>query len=328
LVVIAIIAVLIGLLLPAVQKVRAAAARIKCQNNVKQLALAVHGYESAIGYFPPSMIAPVGGVFLTNNGSWSVHGRILHHIEQGNAGVKVNLEVAWDAQLATGVPQTRIPVFVCPSEVNDIVRVKSGAPFVYPHTYGFNFGTWHVWDPTTGRGGDGVFYPNARLTQPNIGDGTSNTLMIAEVKAFTPYARNMTTPAPAAPPSTAAEVAALFSAAPDKKAGPGTNDNTGHTEWPDGRVHHSGFTTVLTPNTKVLASYNGLTLDVDFNSRQEGSSATLPTYAAITSRSYDTGMVNVGMMDGSVRSVSDSISLATWRALGTRDGGEVPGSDW
>lgn len=329
LVVIAIIAILIGLLLPAVQKVREAAARTKCQNNVKQLSLAVHNYESALLVYPPSMLAPVGTTFGTNNGSWSVHGRILPYIEQGNASVRVNLEVAWDAQLASGVPQTRIPVFICPSELYDQVRTRNGQPFVYPHNYGFNFGTWAVWNPMNGQGGDGAFYPNARLTPTTIPDGLSNTLMIAEVKAFTPYARNMTTAAPATPPSTAAEVAALVLAAPDKKMGPATNDNTGHTEWPDGRVHHSGFTTVLTPNTKVIVNYNGGVYDADFNSRQEGSSINLVTYAAITARSYhSSGIVNIGMMDGSVRTVTSTISLATWRALGTRNGGDLPGNDF
>ena len=322
LVVIAIIAVLIGLLLPAVQKVRQAAARMKCQNNIKQLSLAVHKYEGAMGYYPPSMLAPVGAAFGTNNGSWSVHGRILAYIEQGNAGVKVNLEVAWDQQLATGVPQTRIPTFLCPSEVNDTVRTKGGAPFVYPHNYGFNFGTWRVWDPATGTGGDGPFFPNARLTPAAISDGLSNTLLVAEVKAYTPYGRNYATARSATPPATAADVAALVNGAPDKKIGPAVNDNTGHTEWPDGRVHHSGFTTVLTPNTKVPVT--GSVFDFgDVNSRQEGSSATLPTYAAITARSHHSGLVNVGLMDGSVRSVRDGVALDVWRALGTRAGGEV-----
>jgi prepilin-type N-terminal cleavage/methylation domain-containing protein/prepilin-type processing-associated H-X9-DG protein len=328
LVVIAIIAILIGLLLPAVQKVREAAARVKCQNNLKQLSLAVHNFESAHGRYPPSMFAPVGGTFGTNNGSWSVHGRILEYIEQGNAGVRVNLESPWDAQLATGIPQTRLPVFLCPAEANDTVRTRAGEPYVYPQNYGFNFGTWLVWDPATGRGGDGAFFPNARLGPTAFSDGLSNTLMIAEVKAFTPYSRNMTTPAPAVPPATAAEVAALVDAAPDKKMGPATNDCTGHTEWPDGRVHHSGFTTVLTPNTRVPVEFAGKVHDTDFNSRQEGSSATLPTYAAITARSYHAGgVVNVALMDGSVRPVSSGIALPTWRALGTRAGGEVVG-EW
>lgn len=325
LVVIAIIAILIGLLLPAVQKVREAAARTKCQNNIKQLALAVHNFESAMGVYPPSMNAPVGSTFATNNGSWSIHGRILNYIEQGNAGILVNLESAWDtgSNAASGVPIARIPTFLCPSEVNDTVRLKSGVPFVYPQNYGFNMGTWLIWQPATGRGGDGAFFPNAKLAATAFSDGLSNTLMIAEVKTFTPYSRNVTTDIGSAVPANAAAVATLVVAGPDKKLGPNLQDNTGHTEWPDGRVHHSGFTTVLTPNTQVVANVAGVNYDADFNSRQEGSSATVPTYAAITARSYHSGVVNVALMDGSVRSVRESITLAVWRAMGTRQGGEV-----
>jgi prepilin-type N-terminal cleavage/methylation domain-containing protein/prepilin-type processing-associated H-X9-DG protein len=324
LVVIAIIAVLIGLLLPAVQKVRDAAARIKCANNLKQIGLALHNYESAYGAYPPSMYAPVGTTFGTNNGSWSVHGRILDQIEQGNAGLRVNLEVAWDQQLASGVPQTRIPIYVCPAEVSDKVRTNAGAAYVYPHTYGFNFGTWFVYNPVNGAGGDGVFFPNARVRPTDIADGLSNTLMAAEVKAFTPYMRNTPDPGPTVPASP--DAVAALAASGQAKLGPATNDNTGHTEWPDGRVHHSGFTTVFTPNTRVPFTYNGAVYDIDYNSRQEGNSATIPTYAAITARSYHGGgIVNVALMDGSVRSVTNNINLAVWRALSTRQGGEVVG---
>jgi prepilin-type N-terminal cleavage/methylation domain-containing protein/prepilin-type processing-associated H-X9-DG protein len=329
LVVIAIIAILMGLLLPAVQKVREAAARLKCQNNLKQLALAVHNFESAQGVYPPSMYAPVGSTFGTNNGSWSVHGRILEYIEQNNAGVRANLEVAWDVQLASGVPQMRIPVFLCPSEVNDRVRTNANGPYVYPQNYGFNFGTWLVWNPASGQGGDGVFFPNAKLKPTSIVDGLSNTLMIAEVRAFTPYSRNCTTAGSPIPPATAAEVAALVATCPDKKMGPDTNSNTGHTEWPDGRVHHSGFTTVLTPNTAVASGVVGVPDWADVNLMQEGRSATLPSYAAITARSYHAGgLVNVALMDGSVRSVRNGIDLLIWRALGTRQGGEVITNDY
>lgn len=324
LVVIAIIAILIALLVPAVQKVREAAARTQCQNNLKQLGLAIHNYESAMKSYPPSMNAPVGSTFGTNNGSWSIHGRILPFIEQGNAGVLVNLESAWDAQLASRVPQTRIAVFRCPGDVNDVVRTNGGQPFVYPHTYGFNFGTWFVYDPRNGSGGDGVFRPNYPTKPASITDGLSNTLGAAEVKGFTPYVRNTANPGPV-PPTSPAQAAAM-AAGGQLKLGPNLNDNTGHTEWPDGRVHHSGFTTTFTPNTVVPFTNNGQIYDIDYNSRQEGNSATVPTYAAITARSYHSGgIVNVLLMDGSVRSVSDSIRLATWRALGTRQGGEVAG---
>jgi len=322
LVVIAIIAVLIGLLVPAVQKVREAAARLSCANNLKQLGLAVHSYESTFRTYPPSMIIPRGTVFGTNNGSWSVHGRILPFVEQGNAYARVNLEVAWDAQGNTGVPTTRIPVFLCPSEINDRVRVDaSGTAFVYPVNYGFNFGTWFVYDPQTGTDGEGVFAPNARLKPTAIKDGLSNTLCAAEVKAFTPYVRNTTDPG-STPPSGPDQIAAL-AAGGQAKLGPTTNDNTGHTEWPDGRVHHSGFTTVFPPNTVVPFTNASGTFNIDYNSRQEGNSATQRTYAAITSRSYHSGLVNVLLMDGSVRSVTDGIGLSIWRALGTWRGGEV-----
>jgi prepilin-type N-terminal cleavage/methylation domain-containing protein len=330
LVVIAIIAILIGLLLPAVQKVRESAARLKCQNNIKQLALAVHNFESAKQVYPPSMQIPVGTIFTSNNGSWGIHGRILAEIEQANSLVRVNLESAWDQppNSTSGVPTTRIPTFICPSEVNDRVRTKAGVDFVYPNNYGFNFGTWFVWNPTTNQGGDGIFHPNAKCGPTAISDGLSNTLMIAEVKTFTPYTRNLTAPPPITVPNTAAATLAFTQAqilaGPDRKLGATTNDNTGHTEWPDGRVHHTGFTTALTPNTKVAVTFSGVEYDADFNSRQEGSSLTVPTCAAITARSYHTGLVNVGLMDGSVRSVRNSIDLFTWRALGTRAGGEVP----
>src|SRR5688572_10098282 len=183
LVVIAIIAILIGLLLPAVQKVREEAARMKCQNNLKQLVLAVHNYEGTEGRYPPSLNAPVGGVFVTSNGSWSVHGRILSYIEQGNARAKVNLEVRYDQppNSTAGVNTLRVPVFVCQSETNDTVRTNASGPYVYPQNYGFNFGTWLIWNPATGQGGDGPFHPNARYGPTAVTDGLSNTLMASEV---------------------------------------------------------------------------------------------------------------------------------------------------
>ena len=95
-------------------------------------------------------------------------------------------------------------------------------------------------------------------------------------------------------------------------------------------MHHTGVTTTLTPNTFVPYNQGGTEIDADYNSWQEGrnGNAGSPTYAAITSRSYHAGIVNAALVDGSVRSVSESIDLAIWRGLGTRSGGEVIPSDF
>jgi prepilin-type N-terminal cleavage/methylation domain-containing protein len=322
LVVVAIIGILAALLLPAIQAAREAGRRVSCQNNLRQMAIAVHNYQSARGVFPPSALFAPGAAIATNNQSWSIHGRILPYLEEESAFARVDLNVAWDAQLNSGVPTTRIATYLCPSEANDIVRVDgSGRPLIYPHTYGFNFGTWKVWDPVTDTGGDGSFFVNSRLRAAHFTDGLSHTLCVAEVKAFTPYFRNTSDPG-AIPPGQSAAVTG-FAGGAQFKLGPQTNDNTGHTEWCDGRVHHSGFTTVFAPNTIVpYVHSDGRTYDVDFNSRQEGTSATQTTYAAITSRSYHAHGVNIAVMDGSVHFVREEISPVVWRAGGTRGGGE------
>ena len=78
----------------------------------------------------------------------------------------------------------------------------------------------------------------------------------------------------------------------------------------------------------MIVNVGGIDYDADVNSRQEGSSTTVPTCAAITARSYHAGgVVNVAMMDGSVRSVAPAVLLSTWRALGTRAGGEIASLD-
>lgn len=321
LVVIAIIGILIGMLLPAVQAVREAARRTSCMNNVRQAVLATHNYESAHQRFPPSFEIEHATVLSGNNGSWSIHGRLLPFCEQANAYKLVNLNVAWDAQLDTGVPTMRIPMYLCPSEINDVVRIdtSTGLPKVYPQNYGFNFGTWLAYDPVDGRRGDGPFYVNSKTTFGSLRDGSSNTMCLAEVKAFTSYIRNTNDPGPIPP----TDPNAFQGFSGQLKLGSGLHKNTGHTEWCDGRVHHSGITTVFTPNTFVPYDHDGTTYDIDFNSVQEGKRADQPTYAAITSRSYHPGVVSVGMLDGSTRAVNDSISLNVWRAMGTAAGGET-----
>lgn len=311
LVVIAIISVLIALLMPAVQAAREAARRMACANNLHQLSLAVLNYESSWGMLPPSTVVDVDLESTPNNLAWGVHGRILPYLEEGNLANLVDLNQGWDYQKA--IDGKRIPVFVCPSEANGNVRDPGkGKVRLVPTNYGFNMGTWFVWDPRTKRGGDGAFFPNSFLRLSAFVDGTSQTLMAAEVKAWQPYMRNGGPPTTHIP-NTVEEAEPIVASGVQFKT-------TGHTEWPDGRVHHTGFTATFPPNTFVPLRRGGKVLDADYNSWQEGKKGRdgHPTYAIITARSYHPGGVNVAMMDGSVRFVDETIELHVWRALATR----------
>ncbi len=309
LVVIAIIAILIALLVPAVQKVREAAARVSCQNNLKQIGLAIHNYESTYKAFPPAGTYPVGAT----GSSWSILAHMLPYLEQVNLQNLINFNLSYNVQ--PQVTQVRVPVYLCPSEINDKER-PDGALTHYPINYAANMGTWMVYNPNSGSGGDGAFPVNLKLRPLQVLDGLSNTMGFAEVKAWTPYLRDGGSPnglgvPPPVSPSAIAGYGGSF------------KSNSGHTEWVDARAHQTGFTTVFPPNTLVPYSSGGINYDVDFNSRREGTTTTGITYAAVTARSYHTNLVNVLLMDGSVRSVDNNITMDTWRRLGTRAGGEI-----
>jgi prepilin-type N-terminal cleavage/methylation domain-containing protein len=319
LVVIAIIGVLVALLLPAVQAAREAARRSSCGNNLKQMGLAVHNFESTYKVFPSSLRAVIPNASGQYNG-WSAQGQILPYLEQGNLYAGINFDLTYNGQtiVVNGSPQAiasvRVPPYQCPSEINNRVRVTAaGVPEHYPVTYGVNLGTWFVFNPQTKEGGRGAFVPYHPQPFSTILDGLSNTICFGEVKAYSAYYRNAANPDPNQPMPAPAAVCSL---------GGEFKNNSGHTEWVDGRSHQTGFTTTYTPNTKVACSEGGITYDVDWTNQQEGKSTTVPTLAAVTARSYHPGGVMTIYMDGSVHYIPQTIELAVGRALSTRDGSE------
>ena len=316
LVVIAIIGILVGLLLPAVQAAREAARRMSCQNNLRQVILAIHNYESSMKRLPAAWSRP-----SQSGDGWSLQARILPYVEALGLEGGVNYSVGY--KLATirvdgetrPISSFRVPTYLCPSEVNDVTRYdKNGDPEHYPLNYAYNAGTWKVFDPNTQRAGNGAFQTGRPSRFRDVLDGLANTLAFSEVKAWTPYFRDLGQEGQMEMPRIAADICLL---------GGSFKTETGHTEWVDGRVHQSGFTTTFPPNHKVLCERNQADYDVDFTNMREGKNSNAITYAAVTSRSHHPGGVNSALLDGSIRFVNDSIELQLWQDLSTRAGREV-----
>jgi prepilin-type N-terminal cleavage/methylation domain-containing protein len=293
LVVIAIIAILIGLLVPAVQKVRAAAARSACQNNLKQLGLAVHNYHDVTKILPRS----AGPGYNYNNSSpntWSWIARILPYIEQniiyeqGNiaAGTPMNVSTLVDGSFTTAAI---IPLLICPADYEDkkvyTNRANVGAqpmgPTCYQGVAGANWAwgdaRWNpVYTPGTNQAngldvGDGIFFRTDALGQPSltllsIRDGTSNTFMIGE-------------------------------AIPTKNY---------HCDW--AFFNHATATCAIYPNCKTPT----------------GGEYGLTDWPNVYSfRSYHTRGLQFAMGDASVHFVSDDIDINIYRALATRASSEA-----
>jgi prepilin-type N-terminal cleavage/methylation domain-containing protein len=330
LVVIAIIGILIGMLLPAVQAVREAARRTSCANNLRQVALAVQNYESTFQNLPPGSLFPrfeSDGMTPLSPGAdrngWSLQAQILPYLEQANLSSSINYELGYKDHppisingATAQISRFRIATYLCASEVMDERRGEGTAEENYPLNYGWNAGLWFVFNPTDSSVGSGAFVTGKPQGMQAIRDGLSNTLAFSEVKAYTPYFRNLGA-ASLNMPASSAEVVEF---------GGDFKTNSGHTEWVDGRTHQSGFTATFPPNTQVIHESSGELFDVDWTNWQEGkggSVATSPTFAAVTSRSYHPAGVNTARMDGSVAFVADSISPEIWSALATRSGGEV-----
>jgi len=169
LVVVAIIAVLIALLLPAVQQARESARRTSCKNNIKQIALALHNYQSSHSVFPPGVLGTSGS---TSNGhlltTWQTF--ILPYVEQSSLFDQYDFDVRFDhADNADVVIQT-LPVYLCPSQPEDnVVEIKYGTSH-----YAANAGTEPGED-------DGLLFPLSAIRFQDVKDGTSNTIAAGEI---------------------------------------------------------------------------------------------------------------------------------------------------
>jgi prepilin-type N-terminal cleavage/methylation domain-containing protein/prepilin-type processing-associated H-X9-DG protein len=179
LVVIAIIAILIGLLLPAVQKVREAASRMKCMNNLKQIGLGMQNYHSAYQTLPPGYVATAN--YPATSPGWGWAAIILPHLEQGNRYNQIDLTQPVESSPAI---QTVLKIYLCPSDQVAPTAftissptgafVCTAAPSSYAATVGQDAS--EVDDPT----GDGLFYRNSRVRLEDITDGTSQTVMAGD----------------------------------------------------------------------------------------------------------------------------------------------------
>ena len=340
LVVIAIIGILIGMLLPAVQMVREAARRTTCANNIRQIALAIHNYESANQTFPVNQVGPgvldvTSGDFKDGYYSWLVP--LLPYVEQRNLydsfdlkgnngdddGYKISLTHSNAAAAGTNVP-----TFLCPSELpNQDNSIILGSANPAPSSYAANAG-WPSYatgfageraTPGAHNGAIGFIHPQTpiswhtnKVQMRHFTDGTSNTGLLSErliqsgnsAKAINEGDKRLRSLHILERYETLPEIIEQMSSS---HAHVFESAHIGRS-WSSGSPLTAPTYMHVQPPNSVIGHYNTSMDEGDF---------------VVGASSRHTGGANMALVDGSIQFVSDSISLEIWWAVGSRDDGRI-----
>jgi len=349
LVTLGIIALLVGLLLPAVQSARESARRLQCANNLKQIALATHSYHDSW------LRLPMGEM----PGAFSAHTAILPFLEEAATFNAINflrlttpgrgpsgLKPTWLDPICATIGRTRMKTFLCPSEVNgappgDAAGVTDEGTEFHPSSYAWCAGSWwpraNRWDGLFGRSQrEGKVGSKAEAPDPPLGsigwaactDGMSATLLVAEVvvgpgRRSAGQGRNTDCfhlkwlgDRPAFD-AAVAQCGAIDSSSAGIALS-GYWRFKGY-PWLEGTLWRTWFNTAMPPN------HNCCVDDI-----QDSTSIVRDRtwwWMLKPASSYHSGVVNAAFADGGVRSIRDAINPKVWLSLGTRDGREAVSSD-